>query len=524
MTAAPPDAAGLERERRDLQAALDAARPASVRNRRGQFATPPALAEALLCQARDLWRSDEPVRFLDPALGTGAFYAALLRVFPQVAAARAYEIDPHYGRPAARLWRDTRLDLRLADFTRAAPPPPAGRFNLLVCNPPYVRHHHLDRSAKQRMRARVRECAGMDVNGLAGLHCYFMGLAHPWLADGGLACWLLPGEFMDVNYADAMRRYLLERTTLLGVHRFDDADLQFGDAQVSSAVVWMRRQAPPAGHRVLMSRGGAPAHPERERRVAADDLAGAPKWHAGPQPRTAGPGPRLADWFDVRRGLATGCNRYFILTECELTRRGLPRDMFRPILPPARRLSQDAVRADASGRPLTDPLLHLLDCRLSEDEVRRLHPRLWAYLQEGRSQGVPDRHTCRRRTPWYAQDHRPPAPFLCTYMGRPRSGRKPFRFILNHSQATASNAYLMLYPKARLARTLQAEPPLAARIHDLLNAIEPARMLAAGRVYGGGLYKLEPKELGRVPLPVGDLRTPLPAALQCELPAPTPSS
>ena len=34
------------------------------------------------------------------------------------------------------------LDIRLDDFTRALPPLPSERYNLIVCNPPYVRHHH----------------------------------------------------------------------------------------------------------------------------------------------------------------------------------------------------------------------------------------------------------------------------------------------------------------------------------------------------------------------------------------------
>jgi adenine-specific DNA-methyltransferase len=34
-----------------------------------------------------------------------------------------------------------------------------------------------------------------------------------------------------------------------------------------------------------------------------------------------------------------------------------------------------------------------------------------------------------------------------------------------------------------------------------LNDITPAQLLGEGRVYGGGLHKLEPKELANVPVP-----------------------
>jgi hypothetical protein len=41
---------------------------------------------------------------------------------------------------------------------------------------------------------------------------------------------LIPSEFMDVNYGAAVKRYLLNKVTLLHIHRFDPHDVQFGDA------------------------------------------------------------------------------------------------------------------------------------------------------------------------------------------------------------------------------------------------------------------------------------------------------
>ena len=125
---------------------------------------------------------------------------------------------------------------------------------------------------------------------------------------------------------------------------------------------------------------------------------------------------------------------------------------------------------------------------------------LWAYLKDGKAQGVHERYICRHRTPWYAQEDRPPAPFVCTYLGRNNTKRgRPFRFILNNSLATAANVYLMLYPKPVLARALRKNSSLKRQLWRFLNDICPESILDEGRVYGGGLHKLEPKELGNVP-------------------------
>ena len=262
---------GTETQRLEIQRRLDAAKTQEERNKLGQFATPTALATEILACARAMLPPSAPVRFLDPALGTGAFYSALLRVFPpeQLESALGFEIDPHYGLEALSFWQETSLQLKLADFTLARPPDTeSDKFNLVICNPPYVRHHHIGVSEKVRLQVAVKEALGLRLSGLAGLYCYFMLLSHQWMADGGLAGWLIPSEFMDVNYGHEVKRYLLEDVTLLRIHRFDSDEVQFQDAMVSSAVVWFRKQHPPADHEVVFSFGGTLAQPAVEKRVS----------------------------------------------------------------------------------------------------------------------------------------------------------------------------------------------------------------------------------------------------------------
>lgn len=107
--------------------------------------------------------------------------------------------------------------------------------------------------------------------------------------------------------------------------------------------------------------------------------------------------PVLADFFMIKRGLATGHNDYFILSGEEIQRHGLPTTAFRPMLPSPRSLPGDEVLADSRGNPVLELLLFLLNCQLGEDEIRKRHPKLWAYLVEGKSRSVDQR---RHRTPW----------------------------------------------------------------------------------------------------------------------------
>ena len=491
----------LEQQRIVLQRILDGQRSQAERNRLGQFATPPRLATTIVDTSLKLLPPSSRVRFLDPAFGTGSFYSALLDLLPgkRLRRAMGYEVDPEFGNAASRLWSATGLELNVADFTKAMPSTDTdARPNLIICNPPYVRHHHLDVETKKRLQEAIKRRLAMDVSGLAGLYCYFMLLSHSWMAERGVAAWLVPSEFMDVGYGQAIKRYLLDHVQTLRIHRFDPAEVQFEDALVSSCVVWFRNEKATPDHAVAFTYGGSIESPGCERLVPTGELRREHKWTRFPvkTSRSANAGARLGDFFVIRRGIATGANGSFIMTVEQARERGLPAACLRPILPGPRHLSDDEVPSEPDGSPRVEPRLVLLDCRLPEREVRDKYTSLWRYFESIRSD-VAGRYLCARRTPWYSQEYRPVAPFLCTYIVRAKA--RPFRFILNNSQATAANVYLLLYPKPHVARALNADPGLKRRVWEALNRCGTSAMLDEGRVYGGGLHKLEPKELANVP-------------------------
>lgn len=490
----------LEELRTSLQADLDQGKSQLDRNRLGQFSTPIALAQQILSYAASLHPSTERVRFLDPAFGTGAFYSALQGAFPErrIGEALGFEIDQHYGGPAANLWKKHRLSLRLADFTREYPSP---TFNLIICNPPYVRHHHLRPEEKERLQQKTHTASGMRLSGLAGLYCHFLGISHAWMAKGAIAGWLIPSEFMDVNYGEAVKRYLVEDVTLLRIHRFDPSDVQFADALVSSVIVWFRNALPPPDHGTEFTLGGTLTNPRQTRTVPLTTLAREHKWTRFPVSEATGStnNPTISDFFHIKRGIATGDNSYFILDAKTIHDRGLPRETFQPVLPSPRYLLEDEVAADNKGNPFVDRRLFVLDTKLDETTIKSRYPALWSYLQDGKARGIHQGYLCSHRKPWYAQESRPPAPIVCTYLGRADTKRgRPFRFILNESLATVANVYLAMYPKPLLMEQIRNDPTLTRKIWRVLNELPPEQLLGEGRVYGGGLHKLEPKELGKV--------------------------
>jgi adenine-specific DNA-methyltransferase len=530
-----------EAQRLDLQYRLDSKKNQAERNLLGQFATPPALALDIVRYTKYLLESGTLITFLEPAIGTGAFVSALYQLFPQGQVHRAvgYEIDPLYAQAAASLWKDFAVQIHMADFTKADLPPTDGeRFNLLLCNPPYVRHHHLSKGEKQRLQRVSAETAGVKASERCGLYCHFLWIAHQWLAPNGLAGWLVPSEFLSVNYGQQVRDYLLNHVTLIRVHCFLPDDVQFSDALVTSTVVWFRKSEPSPEHRVECSYGGTLATPGQVRGVPLSELRRAKKWNmlsiaastrpfamqnpehlpgtATPEwredhvflnwrdcaaccPDVVRPHYRVADLFDVKRGLATGANSFFVLTPEHIALHQIPGEFLLPILPSSRDLREDEIQADSDGNPLVEKLLFLLSCSLPENDVEAAYPSLWKYLQRGKEKGIDRTYVCSHRRPWYIQEKRPASLFVCSYMGRQRSATSsPFRFLLNRSKAVATNAYHVLYPKKNLQEVLCRDSCLPGKLWESLKNLPIENLFIEGRTYGGGLHKMEPRELANV--------------------------
>lgn len=516
----------LETQRQQLQIELDNQKSQPQRNQLGQFATPHQLAVAIAAQSLKLLDANK-VSFLDPAIGTGSFYSALELAASQtditITKASGFELDPHYAKPAIDLWQNSKLDYHLADFTHITPP--NKQYNLVICNPPYIRHHHIKQDKKQ-LQQLAKTHGNMTLSGRAGLHCYFMALAHRWMTPAGIGAWLIPSEFMDVNYGQGVKDYLLNQVSLLHMHRFDANAKQFDDAQVSSVIVWFKNQKPAFDNKarnnvtnkqnqaVRLTFGDLHA-PSIDKTITTTALANISKWTQAfenkPQKVANENHKTLDDYFTIKRGIATGDNQFFILSKLKIEQLKLPISQFRPMLPSPKQLKLEVIKCDKNGYPTytQNPTeqLFVLDSHLTIDEIKNRHPNLYSYLQQGIEQGVSQRYLCRHRKLWYCQENRPTSHFYCSYIGRPakpddlqspKSTKKPFRFIFNQSDAIVSNSYLILYPKKPIAEQIEKDPDMIARLHHMLMQISSDDLLAEARVYGGGMVKLEPKELAKV--------------------------
>lgn len=482
------------------QPELDRAR----RQELGAFYTPHALAASLVEWAV---RADT-TRVFDPSFGDGRFLsaaAARLRAVGVRAPHRrlfGVELDSEAAsRPSALTGISVPSGHLLEGdfFSTDLSSWDGRRFDAIVGNPPYVRHHLLGQKSKRLAQAHARR-VGITLSERADCWAYFCAALLDYLEPEGRLAILLPGAVLHADYALPLLHALSEargRARLIRIQQrlFDDV--------VERTVVLLidgRRRQPgvdyrevedlPELQRVL---GEAPGSRRGWRRGAsvAPEPTGSPntrlrtrlRWFVSQEVEsvwasiTALPEVRcLGDVAQIRIGVVTGANRFFVVTAArarELRGRGqhvriIPIVSRGGWLQSLRWTAQDqAARAEQAS--------HLLVIAPGA----RLTPALVAHIAEGERTALHERGHCAARDVWYClEDERAPDLFL------PYMGAAPPRLVMNQAGATCTNAVHRL----ALTGDQVGAAALAAASWTSLYRLSAELF---GRSYGAGVLKLE---------------------------------
>ncbi len=166
---------------------------------KGQFWTPDWVADFMVAYAL----RERPAQLLDPAVGAGAFWRAAKRF------AQAYnfslellgrDIDSAVVSQAIEsgLSQEDVRGIEIKDFILS---PPAQKFEAIVANPPYIRHHRLSAAAKQALSHMATTAIGRSIDGRAGLHVYFLIQALQSLAVGGRLSFIVSADICEGGFA-----------------------------------------------------------------------------------------------------------------------------------------------------------------------------------------------------------------------------------------------------------------------------------------------------------------------------------
>jgi len=118
----------------------------------------------------------------------------------------------------------------------ATPPYQHSGFDLVLANPPYVRHEKIKEIKPALQNA--YEC----YTGIADLYVYFYERAIKLLGDGGVISFISSNKFFRAGYGEKLRRFLSERTEIQTV--IDFGDLPIFEATAYPCIIVSRNRAP----------------------------------------------------------------------------------------------------------------------------------------------------------------------------------------------------------------------------------------------------------------------------------------
>jgi hypothetical protein len=222
-------------------------------------------------------------------------------------------------------------------------------FDIVLCNPPWIRSHNWPRTITSIVRRRFEVCRanswhppGMDLATAGGgnqidLALLFLERAIELLAPGGALGIVLPAKFMRSLSGCAARKLLLERTDIVSIedHSLDQRSIFAADAFASLIVARKRDRAellkPNPVHITAVKRNSAPLTytvQQRDLPLFAGD-ARAPWLLVPADVRRALLRMREAELIGahaglhVRRGIVTGANDVMLLTRADAKLGGL---------------------------------------------------------------------------------------------------------------------------------------------------------------------------------------------------------
>jgi adenine-specific DNA methylase len=470
-----------------------------LRKARGAFFTPPEVAQ-YICE----WAIRAPTdRVYEPSCGEADFLLAAGQRLRELGADRidgellaGAELHETSAREAlAELGaHGMTADVTVSDFFDVELP--AGSFDAIVGNPPYVRYQAFHGEPRAKARAAALK-AGVRLSGLASSWAAFTVRCGQLVRPAGRLGFVLPAELLSTNYAGPVRRYLAERFASVRLIMFDE---RVFPGVLAEVVLLLAEGAGPTD-RVKVSQA-------RNLRALADP----PVTHWRPQDPEAKWTPallatevaesyaevlrrdhftRLDSWGRTDLGMVTGNNRWFCLTASRVRELGLTEAELERISPPGSRHLRGLTLTERAWRELAEQDRRVYLFAPREDLEVQLSGAAAAYIAAGEKTNVNGAYKCRVRSPWWKVPRVGVPDLLLTYMNHDTP-----RLVTNEAGVTYLNSVhgVTLKPDHRaLGRDLL---PIG-----VLNSLTLLGAELVGRSYGGGILKVEPKEADLLPVP-----------------------
>ncbi len=457
---------------------------------KGQFWTPSWVAEAMIA-----YISQNTDLVFDPATGRGAFYEALLKLNKPEISFFGTDIDQDVLND--EIYRQKSCNVELRDFIKN---PPNRKFKAIVGNPPYIRHHRIDEETKSFIKRFSSISTGLSIDGRAGYHIYFFIQALNHLEQDGRLAFIMPADTCEGKFAKNLWKWISEKFCIEGVITFAEEATPFPNVDTNAMVFLIKNSKPT---KTLQWVKANEAYSKDLFNFIASDFKienfetlevvtrqlseGISTGFSRSEQNHSNFKFHLNDFAKVMRGIATGSNEFFFLTAQQVKEIGIPKEFIKRAIGRTRDATksiltvEDLEQLEQANRPT-----YLLSINGHNNLPKPVND----YLKVGEEMELPSRSLIKQRKPWYKMEKREVPPMMFSYLGRRR-----IRFIKNEAGVLPLTGFLCVYP-------IQTDEKSVNNLWQALNHPDTLENLnLVGKSYGSGAVKVEPGNLGKLPIP-----------------------
>lgn len=363
----------------------------------GSFYTPQKLIEYMVDYAQ---KRVKPATILEPSAGDGRFVNPLQRFSSHIS---LVELEKNKVACLREAYSDC-CDIYCCDFLKFAMER-SESYDLIIGNPPYISKKALPED-QWELSTKIVEYFDLDNGLFQNIWVSFILASLKLLSPHGAIFFVLPFEFLQVQYAEKLRGFLETKFNTIEITTFEDR--VFTEIEQDVCLVYLsneEKEKPYIQYTTLIS------EIDTTQTFKSVIMRNKPlkKWsncilndtETEQLKLISNMFPKVRTFGDISPGIVTGANSFFILTKKDINTLDVNEAQCIPILtkgstiPPLLFFKAE----DFLSLENTNTRTYLLNLNgLQESSFSQT---LCEYLEQGKDKEINDRYKCKKRTRWY---------------------------------------------------------------------------------------------------------------------------
>ena len=365
----------------------------------GQFFTPEYIANFMT-----EWVTNAAQNILDPAVGNSIFFR---RIKNKQIKKYGYDIDKNIIK-----YFNYGYDIKVENYLLSNI---NQKFDAIICNPPYNRFQSIDN--RDQIRKFFLENYHIKVNGYTNQAILFLIKSINELNDQGRLIYIIPTDFMEAAYGLQIKKILLKHKLIYAIINLDYE--VFKNATTTSCILLLQKTENKKIKflNIKNKEDFKDINKKKGNLIDYSDINPYDKWlnYFKNDSKKYKNLVKVNKYLKITRGIATGCNNFFVLNKSTIEKEKLDKKYFINCISKSvdikKCIFNDEILANLKQQ---DKKVYLLNIDKNDLENNNLNK----YISKGKKMKINEKYLLKKRNPWYLMEKKQAAPIWITSANR----------------------------------------------------------------------------------------------------------